>query len=324
MARRGANALSPRAMPRDAETKVDARGVIPIKGVQGAGMSAETLTEVVVVWASPGNGAAATTVNDQVHPVAAAPGIGQGGTGGATETIKPSRTAAVPGKGASHTVKVGGPGGLTYQPEQLNNVPVGDTVVFEFLAQNHSVTQAAFDSPCLPLAGGMDSGFIANPNNSASPPPRVAMRVMTTKPLWFYCRQKGHCGKGMVFSINPTSDKTHAMFRDLAIKKNGGEAGTAMTGGQQQNVPPTAEAPKQRPAGVPEADVSRQSPVAGQSKPADQASTSIVSGKGTVGADGSCSCVASCSPGGFPAAQAQGVGAFGGMAGAIPVMGSMS
>ncbi|KAG5920382.1 hypothetical protein E4U42_006214 [Claviceps africana] len=300
------------------------RGMAPIKGVQGAGMSADTLTEVIIVWASPGNGAAATTVNDQAHPVAAAPGTGRGGTGGATtETVKPGPTATVPDKGASHTVKVGGPGGLTYQPEQLNNVLVGDTVVFEFLAQNHSITQSAFDSPCSPLAGGMDSGFMANPNNSVSPPPRIAMRVMTTKPLWFYCRQKGHCGKGMVFSINPTSDKTHAMFRGMAIKNSGGEAGSAITGGQQ-NVAPVAAAPKQGPAGAPDTDASRQSPVAGQSKQADQASTSIASGKGTLGADGSCSCVASCSPGSFPAAQAQGVGAFGGMGGAIPAMGSMS
>ncbi|KAG6008186.1 hypothetical protein E4U43_000199 [Claviceps pusilla] len=330
-ARRVAHVDSPRAVPRS---------VAVLKDMQGAGVSANALTEVIIVWANPGNGAAATTVNKQADAVAAASGNdqggmgggggggGKGGKGGATETTKQGQTATVPSKGASHTVKVGGPGGLTYQPEQLNNIPVGDTIVFEFLAQNHSVTQSAFDAPCMPLAGGMDSGFMANLNNSISPPPQVAMQVMTTKPLWFYCRQKGHCGKGMVFSINPTADKTHAMFQGLAIKNNGGGAATAITVGQQ-SAAPVAPAPKQTPApspaGAPDAEPPKQPVVASQSKQDSQASTGgIAYGKGTLGADGSCSCVVSCSPGSFPAAQAQGVGAIGGMGGAIPIMASMS
>lgn len=35
-------------------------------------------------------------------------------------------------------------------------------------------------------------------------------------PLWFYCKQGAHCQKGMVFSVNPTSDKTHALFKTAA------------------------------------------------------------------------------------------------------------
>ncbi|KAG5982109.1 hypothetical protein E4U55_002287 [Claviceps digitariae] len=323
MARRVAHAVSPGVASRSVDSRLDARGLKVIKGMQGAGNSANALTEVIIVWANPGNGAAATTVNKYAHAGAAPPQNDRGGAGEATKTIKQDQTGTLPSKEASHTVKVGGPGGLTYQPEQLNNVPVGDTVVFEFLAQNHSVTQSAFDAPCMPLAGGMDSGFIANPNNSVSPPPQVAMQVMTTKPLWFYCRQKSHCGKGMVFSINPTADKTHAKFKDLAIKNDGAGAGPAITTGQQ-NVACGTEAPKQTTAGTPDAEVPKQTPVADQGKQASQAGTGITSGKGTVGPDGSCSCVVSCSPGSFPAAQAQGVGAIGGMGGAIPIMGSMS
>ncbi|KAG6004807.1 hypothetical protein E4U21_000763 [Claviceps maximensis] len=317
-ARRVANDVSPREDgPRGVETTPDARGVSVLKGMQGAGISANALTEVIIVWANPGNGTAAIPVNKQAHAMAAAPGYHQGAKKGhATETTKQDQTATAPGKGASHTVKVGGPGGLTYQPEQLDNISVGDTVVFEFLAQNHSVTQSAFDAPCKPLAGGMDSGFIPNPNNSVSPPPQVAMQIMTTKPLWFYCRQKGHCGKGMVFSINPTVYKTHAMFQDLAVKSNSDGPGTAVSTGQQ-SAAPVSEAPKQTPVGAPDADVPKQPPVAGQ------ASSGIASGKGTIGPDGSCSCVVSCSPGGFPAAQIQGVGAIGGMGGAVPVVSYM-
>lgn len=105
----------------------------------------------------------------------------------------------------------------------------------------------------------------------------------------------------MVFSINPTADKTHAMFQGLAIKQNGTGAGSSMTGGQQSGAP-VAEAPKQTPA-------------AGQDRQGGLEGTGATPGKGTIAADGSCSCVVSCNAGGFPAVQAQGVGAFGGMGG---------
>jgi hypothetical protein len=37
----------------------------------------------------------------------------------------------------------------------------------------------------------------------------------------FFCGQKGHCGKGMTFSINPTANKTQEMFKQMAIAQNG-------------------------------------------------------------------------------------------------------
>lgn len=318
MARRVTNIFSPQVVPRNVETELDSRGVTVVKGMKGTGKSGNGLTEVVIVWANPGNGASTTTINQAITvtktvtagaggAVTEIPGGGQ--REGATTTIREGQTATIPGTGASHTVKVGGPGGLTYQPEQLTNIPVGDTVVFEFLAQNHTVTQSPFDTPCKAMAGGMDSGFLANPNNTVSPPPQVAMQVMTTKPLWFYCRQKGHCGKGMVFSINPTPEKTHAMFQGMAIKQNGSGGGAPITGGKQGGAP-VAEAPGQIPG-------------AGQGERGGQQSPGATPGKGTVGADGSCSCVVACNTGGFPAPQAQGVGAFGGMSGALPIAGSM-
>jgi hypothetical protein len=84
--------------------------------------------------------------------------------------------------GATHSVTVGGPQGLAFDPPQLSANP-GDTVIFTFLSQNHTATQSAFDKPCEPLAGGMDSGFQANPNNTINPPPQVAMQVMVSTPL---------------------------------------------------------------------------------------------------------------------------------------------
>lgn len=56
-------------------------------------------------------------------------------------------------------------------------------VVFTFLSNNHTATQSAFATPCDPLAGGMDSGFVPNVNNTVSPPPQVAMQVTVATPL---------------------------------------------------------------------------------------------------------------------------------------------
>lgn len=175
---------------RDVDTELDERGVAIINGgISGKGrIVGAAAAEVIIIWANPGNGARTTTINEQVtvtktvtagsdQRVTELPG------NAGTTTIAAGQTATVPAKGATHTVKVGGPGGLTYQPDQLNNVPMGDMVVFEFLSQNHTVTQSPFDTPCKKMDGGMDSGFQANPNNTVSPPPQVAMQVMTSKPL---------------------------------------------------------------------------------------------------------------------------------------------
>ncbi|PNY27845.1 Uncharacterized protein TCAP_02215 [Tolypocladium capitatum] len=265
---------------------------------------ATSKTELIIIWENPGNGAATTTINPQAT-ITKTTAVGGGQT-------------AVPVKAATHTVKVGGPAGLVYQPDQLNNIPVGDTVVFEFLSQNHTVTQSPFDTPCKALPGGMDSGFQANPNNTVSPPPQVALQVMVTTPLWFYCRQQGHCGKGMVFSINPTAAKTQAMFQSMAIAQNGTGAGTPITGGANPPAanPPAANPPASAPAKAPASSAT--SP-AGVAQPTGAAGGVVAPGQGKIGADGSCNCVASCAPGAFPA-QAQGVGAFGGMGGSLKMV----
>jgi plastocyanin len=82
----------------------------------------------------------------------------------------------------AHYVTVGGPGGLVFTPDHVN-AKVGDVVLFTFLGNNHTATQSAFTTPCDPLAGGMDSGFMSNPNSTVVPAPQVAMQVMVTDPL---------------------------------------------------------------------------------------------------------------------------------------------
>lgn len=176
-------------------------------------------------------------------------------------------------------------------------------VIFEFHSQNHTATQSAFTTPCDPLAGGMDTGFMANPNNTMSPPPQVAMQVTVDTPLWFYCRQANHCGKGMTFSINPTANKTQAMFQQMAVAQKGAGATAVIVGGQPAA---TAAAPA----------ASAPAPVAA-APPAANAPT-MVGGTGQM-ANGACACSCLCGAAAFPNAAVQGVGAFGGIAGAMPM-----
>jgi len=112
--------------------------------------------------------------------------------------------AVLPVKSADISVTVGGPGGvIKYTPNNVN-ANVGDTVTFTFQQKNHTVTQSTFNSPCLPAASGFDSGFVAVPDTNTNGPFQQAQITVTDlNPVWIYCRQTGHCQKGMVFAINP-------------------------------------------------------------------------------------------------------------------------
>jgi len=59
-----------------------------------------------------------------------------------------------------HTVKAGA-GGFKFDPPELKDVAVGDTVTFEFYPPDHSVARAEFKSPCVPYeyTGRNKTGF---------------------------------------------------------------------------------------------------------------------------------------------------------------------
>jgi plastocyanin len=114
---------------------------------------------------------------------------------------------------ASHTVTVGN-GALEFNPSSLT-AAMGDTVSFVFYPKNHTVTQSTFPVPCQPMANGIDSGFQSVAAN-ATAAPSFSVTVNQTTPLWFFCRQTGHCEQGMVFAINPTANKTFAAFQATA------------------------------------------------------------------------------------------------------------
>ncbi|KAL8750605.1 MAG: hypothetical protein Q9184_006367 [Pyrenodesmia sp. 2 TL-2023] len=126
-------------------------------------------------------------------------------------------------KGMTHKVVVGGDAGLVFNPNSVMAAP-GDMVEFTFMSMNHTLTQSTFPKPCVKMQGGVDSGFLPNPNNTISPPPTYMFQVKDTEPTWWYCKQKkptSHCGKGMTFSINPTADKSQELFMQMAIQQNG-------------------------------------------------------------------------------------------------------
>ncbi|KAI4950513.1 hypothetical protein J4E91_004396 [Alternaria rosae] len=225
-----------------------------------------------------------------------------------------SLAPAVAAGAMTHTVVVGGVKPvetgmapvLGYSPESIK-AAVGDMVVFEFMQKNHTATQSTFAEPCKKKEGGMDSGFMPNPEGKAGV--TWNMTVETTEPLWFYCKQQNgiHCGKGMVFSINAaeTGDKTMADFKGLAIKTNG----TGLVAGDLQSVDPNAAA---APTTV---TVEAGGAAATGTGAGALASATVVAGQGTDGAGQTCSCQCLCGMAAFPETAA--INNFGGFPGMI-------
>jgi len=137
----------------------------------------------------------------------------------------PPTPAAQP---VNHKITVGDGGLLAYNPTNIT-ASIGDTVTFEFHPKNHTVTQSNFLKPCQPLADtsttgqvGFASGFEPVSAN-ATTFPTFEIQINDTAPIWGYCGQVGHCGEGMVFSINAVADgpNNFTAFQTLAKEING-------------------------------------------------------------------------------------------------------
>jgi len=117
-----------------------------------------------------------------------------------------------------HFVDVGGPGKLLYNPEAIFAAP-GDVVHFKFLQKNHTATQSSFAAPCSALmennAPVYDSGFHFVADTQTDGFTVVDYVVKDTKPVWMFCAQAGHCGKGMVFAINCGADGAPNSFTNF-------------------------------------------------------------------------------------------------------------
>ena len=162
--------------------------------------------------------------------------------------------------------------------------------------------------------------------------------MMLTVMLGFYCAQGAHCGKGMTFSVNPTADRTQAMFQAMAIQQNGNGETSPITGGEGDAPPPLSPLPPEEddttdipdpssdvpdsttpetlpplpPLSPPDSEVVPEQPATG-------GDDNIIGGIGNVLPDGSCSCAVAVGAGAFPAVGQQGVGNFGGTPGSLPV-----
>lgn len=199
-------------------------------------------------------------------------------------------------------VTVGGTAGLVYTPSSIN-AAVGDIVQFNFESKNHTVTQSSFAAPCVKTTGGFDSGFMPNINNSVSPAPMLQFQVTVSTPIWMYCAQTGHCGQGMVFSINPTAAKSQAAFESAAKAQNG----TAAAGGMGAGAAASSASATSGSAATSSAATSSVAAVAAAT------SASVATGTGTLTSGGACSCSCLCGVADFPAGA--GIGAMGGMGG---------
>nr|GAT45219.1 predicted protein [Mycena chlorophos] len=109
-------------------------------------------------------------------------------------------------------ITVGAGAKTVYSPNNVN-ASVGDTIVFSFgvpgAASNHTVTQSTLKTPCEPVAGGFDSGWVEIANTSTAPAPTFNLTITdASAPIWFFCKQlkspagKPHCELDMVGVIN--------------------------------------------------------------------------------------------------------------------------
>ncbi|KAL9116223.1 MAG: hypothetical protein Q9227_000594 [Pyrenula ochraceoflavens] len=143
----------------------------------------------------------------------------------------PMATTAGEGQVMVQVVQVGGSNGsLEYYPNNVQ-APVGSMVQFQFHPKNHTVTQSAFDSPCVPMSSTnasapmIKSGFMPV-SQSDSMLPLMTVMINDTKPIWLFCGQTGHCQKGMVMVINeqPSSGKTLEAYKAKAAQASSGSS----------------------------------------------------------------------------------------------------
>lgn len=124
------------------------------------------------------------------------------------------------------TIKVG-QNGQKFEPDTLT-AAVGSQVQFTFVAEGHSVSAAAYDSPCKPVN---DSTFFSGDGEVGK---SFTITINDTSPLWIYCPEESHCQGGMSAVINaPSTGQTLADFRAKASTVSSSSEPPAVQGGVQ-------------------------------------------------------------------------------------------
>ncbi|EMD38534.1 hypothetical protein CERSUDRAFT_113717 [Gelatoporia subvermispora B] len=103
------------------------------------------------------------------------------------------------GSGVTHTVIVAPTQGILRYVPFVVNASVGDTVMFMWGANNHTVTKSSELTICNKTS---DAPFASGEQNEGFTFTQV---VNDTNPTFFYCGTPTHCEKGMFGIINPPS-----------------------------------------------------------------------------------------------------------------------
>lgn len=210
------------SVPYNGHYAPGAPGVVTVTVIESA--STVTITNSVTVTSTVkyGGSDSSITSNGAVYNHAASP------------TYTPSspaysNTTTAHASRQTHHVKVGTfDGKVQFVPNNVN-AEIGDVVLYDFLKQSHSLTQSEFLTPCT-YNGGFDTGLHQVNSKNVSGLFVIPFEVTTKKPQWFYCKQQGppnHCGKGMVFGLNPGNKMDQ--FIQNAIHQNGNLNNAAST-----------------------------------------------------------------------------------------------
>jgi plastocyanin len=137
---------------------------------------------------------------------------------------------------SSVNVQVGAGGQLVYNPSNFT-ASNGTTVTFIFPSGTlaHSVTQGSFGNPCVYLngSGGGGAGF----DSGLQTGKQFTIQITNDQePIWWFCKNTGHCGLGMVGAINPptsgnTFDAYVAAAKALGSNEPAISDGGPVTGG---------------------------------------------------------------------------------------------
>ncbi|KAG9563243.1 hypothetical protein KCU71_g4307, partial [Aureobasidium melanogenum] len=118
-----------------------------------------------------------------------------------------AQTATTSSAPTHHTVLVGYKSNQ-YSPNNLTANP-GDVVVFQFIAQGHTVVQSNFQEPCVPRdayhrgRSTFFSGWYNGSDVESSNPPTWNLTINDTSPIFFYCSRLGSClDEHMIGAIN--------------------------------------------------------------------------------------------------------------------------
>ncbi|KAF2878297.1 hypothetical protein BDV95DRAFT_479492 [Massariosphaeria phaeospora] len=147
----------------------------------------------------------------------------------ATGSGTAASASASPSGPKVHLVKAGS-GGFKFEPAEIFNVSVGDTITFEFYPPDHSVARAEFESPCVPYeyTGKDKVGFWSTTQwvKTTEDITHWNLTINSTEPIFFYCAAPDSClGEKMIGVINPNSTQT------LAAQKKAIEGSIQVTPG---------------------------------------------------------------------------------------------